>query len=306
MKFHTKQSGSAIEDSPFGGHAKLVQQLPVRALEDMYKQKCELDVSQYLDGLAYISQYKCRKTGMLFWRPKEISGDEAFYAEISKKWPSYYKEERWEYHQARNQIIHSQAESILEIGCGRGYFLRSLEPLGVNGVGLELNKDAIHNKETKSQVLQQTLQDFRSHNPHSIDAVCSFQVLEHVCDPYQFLSDCVDVVKPGGKIIISTPNHEYPDHAMMRDAFDLPPHHLNHFNRRVFQRIGKILSLRIVGIYSQPHNLGVHTNDRKPNLFTHLASRALSHGWQAANQLIGQTTSNPRVGHTILAIFQKP
>jgi SAM-dependent methyltransferase len=40
----------------------------------------------------------------------------------------------------------------------------------------------------------------------SFDAVVSFQVIEHVSAPREFLAECARVLRPGGRLILSTPN----------------------------------------------------------------------------------------------------
>ncbi|MBA3284832.1 MAG: methyltransferase domain-containing protein, partial [Nitrosopumilus sp.] len=42
----------------------------------------------------------------------------------------------------------------------------------------------------------------------SIDVVVSFETVEHLNSPEAFLSECIRVIKPGGLLILSTPNCE--------------------------------------------------------------------------------------------------
>lgn len=40
----------------------------------------------------------------------------------------------------------------------------------------------------------------------SVDVVVNFQVIEHLWDQAQFLRECLRVLRPGGELLISTPN----------------------------------------------------------------------------------------------------
>ncbi|MGV0803483.1 class I SAM-dependent methyltransferase, partial [Mycolicibacterium elephantis] len=39
-----------------------------------------------------------------------------------------------------------------------------------------------------------------------VDVVVNFQVIEHLWDQGQFVSECLRVLRPGGTLLISTPN----------------------------------------------------------------------------------------------------
>ena len=40
----------------------------------------------------------------------------------------------------------------------------------------------------------------------SVDIVINFQVIEHLWDQPQFVSECARVLRPGGRLLMSTPN----------------------------------------------------------------------------------------------------
>ena len=41
---------------------------------------------------------------------------------------------------------------------------------------------------------------------HSVDVVVNFQVIEHLWDQPQFVSECARVLRPAGLLMVSTPN----------------------------------------------------------------------------------------------------
>ena len=236
--------------SPFGGMARNVLEMPTSKLISMYQHKCGVDVSDSFRKLDHLVLYECPKTGYRFWRPEEVAGDEDFYRKLSTAWPEYYRTERWEYEHAR-RVISAQSR-VLEVGCGRGWFLRSLEGRITTAKGLEYNRQAIADKVTSFPMESLSINEFSNAYPDSFDVVCIFHVLEHVVDPAIFLKDCLRSLRRGGLLVVSTPNHASSIFRNREDAFDLPPHHMGHFHRDTYVRIARELNLQVSMAIEQP------------------------------------------------------
>ena len=139
-----------IDTSPFNSPAKRVASLPARYVAEMYRQKCKVNILAAFGNVEEIHFYECEATGMRFWRPTSVAGDEGFYRILSAAWPNYYRSERWEYSHVR-KILRS-SRRVLEVGSGRGYFLKSIEGSVADALGLELNESAISTKVTTFDV----------------------------------------------------------------------------------------------------------------------------------------------------------
>ena len=96
---------------------------------------------------------------------------------------------------------------LLDIGCGTGTFLRIVQDMGFDAVGIEPNKKAAEYAADKNHVtaLQGTLDDY-DFSPETFDAVSLIQTLEHLPDPLKTLSDIRMVLKKGGAVFIEVPN----------------------------------------------------------------------------------------------------
>jgi SAM-dependent methyltransferase len=231
--------------SPFGGTPLLVQELSTQLLIEKYTLKCQIDVSRSFGEISKVQLYRCEKTGYKFWRPQIIAGDEEFYKTVSAAWPEYYRTERWEHPFAKKYLIGKK--TILEIGCGPGHFLKTLEGRVTEALGIEPNQNAVRNKVTQLPVCSMSLTEVAK-NFGQFEAIYAFQVLEHVVDPCELIFEALRCLKVGGLLIFSTPNNNHRPFLDFDDAFDLPPHHVGHFNPDVYRKIARLFGLKVLDL----------------------------------------------------------
>ncbi|MGY0613167.1 class I SAM-dependent methyltransferase [Luteimonas sp. A501] len=289
-----------VTESPFGGEARLIMAVPTAYLAEAYRRKCGIEINSLFGDQAHAWLYECNRTGYRFWRPESLAGDEAFYKLLSEHWTNYYRTTRWEYSLARNFV--SKGASVLEVGCGRGYFLQSIEHRVDYAKGLELNRDAIANKVTSVLVERMSLVEVAEATPEFYDIVCAFQVLEHIANPAGFIEGALRCVRPGGLLIFSTPSHAYPAFEAQEDVFDLPPHHMGHFSEETYRRIASHYGLAVKAIKLEP---------RRPTFEAVKRSTATSPVYKVAKLaasllLIGAWRACNETGPNILAVMQKP
>lgn len=99
-------------------------------------------------------------------------------------------------------------KKILEIGSGFGNLVSELRSRGIQAFGLEKNKYAYAASKIVGNSKYSKQGDCEK-NPYkngSFDLVISFQVLEHVADPYKALKESKRVLKRGGEIFFVIPN----------------------------------------------------------------------------------------------------
>lgn len=122
---------------------------------------------------------------------------------------------------------------VLEIGCGNGHLLTRLEHLGWQVEGLEPDPKAA--AIAVSRGLRITNSEFTEQTfaPGTFDAIVMSHVIEHIGDPVTLLRRCRKILKPGGVLVMLTPNLNAPGHRWFgRDWLHLdPPRHLNLFTR---------------------------------------------------------------------------
>ena len=244
---------AATLTGPFGP-AAFVLSFPVERLAAMYRRSFGFDIRPGFAGIDALHLYRCEATGMEFWRPAEVAGVEGFYKDISAVARRYYQEWRWEYDLVLPHV--APGSRLLEIGCGRGYFLRSTEQRAGFAKGIEFNREAIAGKVTRWDVEASTIEHIAAAEGPAYDLVCSFQVLEHVVDPDSFIRGALAALKPGGRLALSVPNHAHRPFARRADPLDFPPHHMNHFTQDTLRRIATVLDLELVAVHIQPRRYG--------------------------------------------------
>jgi SAM-dependent methyltransferase len=129
----------------------------------------------------------------------------------------------------------SSSASILDYGCGAGLFVDFLQEHGVqNATGY----DRYVSKFSSQRVLDQRY-----------DAVVSYDVIEHAEDPRKFFRSLVDLVNPGGLLVIGTPNAQNVSIHRKGDPSLHVPFHRHILSERALLALGQEFSCEPVRVY---------------------------------------------------------
>lgn len=103
-------------------------------------------------------------------------------------------------------LIPENVEDVLEIGCGRGVTGKIIqEKFNCRVTGVELNPEVIEDASMNLwKIIHGDIQKIDV--PGKYDVVLATELFEHLNYPEDFLIKMNKVLKPGGKIILSTPN----------------------------------------------------------------------------------------------------
>ena len=100
----------------------------------------------------------------------------------------------------------------VDLGCGRGELLGALSEAGINAIGVEANPEQARAATAAGQrvVITDIFSFLASQADRSVDVVTALHLIEHLAFPRQveLLAGAARVLRPGGSLILETPNPE--------------------------------------------------------------------------------------------------
>ncbi|MEK7616895.1 MAG: class I SAM-dependent methyltransferase [Patescibacteria group bacterium] len=107
-------------------------------------------------------------------------------------------------------------EKILDVGCGNGYYLNLLNKLGFELILVGIDNDGRALKDARKLIRDNKVKLISANanklplESRSFDKVILSEVIEHVEDEQKVLSEIYRVLKPGGVMVLTTCNKDYP------------------------------------------------------------------------------------------------
>ena len=100
----------------------------------------------------------------------------------------------------------NRSSKLLELGCGRGDFLFEFKKYGFNSYGIDRDLSSVNN-EFGLDVKQCDLsKEAFPYSDETFDVVYHKSVIEHLYNPENIMKETLRVLKPGGKVVILTPD----------------------------------------------------------------------------------------------------
>lgn len=95
---------------------------------------------------------------------------------------------------------------VLDIGCGEGAFTQRLSDRGCTVDVCDLDIEQIRVQGVNKIRIDLNEPDFEKKIQGRYDAVTALEIIEHIENPWKLLRDASAVLKPGGILVLSTPN----------------------------------------------------------------------------------------------------
>lgn len=136
---------------------------------------------------------------------------------------------------------------VLEIGCGKGVFLRQMEQHTCWEIdGADINLEALKDSVAKrSRLLFYNIMEKRMEFKHVYDIVILMDVLEHIENTGEFLEACFFHIKPGGIFIINVPVLQ-----CMYSVYDETMGHFRRYdNKKLLKEFGIIRVSKVITTY---------------------------------------------------------
>jgi len=106
-----------------------------------------------------------------------------------------------------------KGKRVLDIGCGGGILTEAIAREGAEVTGIDQGERVIkiaklHSLESQLDIDYQqiNIENFIKKNKHKFDVITCLEMLEHVPDPASVIRACSQILKPDGKLFLSTIN----------------------------------------------------------------------------------------------------
>jgi trans-aconitate methyltransferase len=259
------KSKSEVVVSPITGRedVKLIRKIDLPSIILAYENTFKLNISHLVSYQQEIGLYKCNESGFHFYYPTNVVGNSDFYHRLEENdW--YYMPNKWAFEESVNHIT---GGAILEIGSAKGDFLSKVRQSYPDAelVGLELNQEAAKEANKRGFNVRIELSgDHVKSNKERYDVVASFEVLEHIPNPMDLLKDAIEMLKPGGKLIVGVPDNSSRASPSLFVTIDnilnMPPHHQGLWDIPSLSYLTKVLPLRLEYIAIEPATASHHSN----------------------------------------------
>ena len=203
--------------------------------------------------------YRCRRCLLGFRHPRRAKSElDALYANgVSTTWewtPSARAD--WRLAEAAIRAYGNASPSVLDIGCFDGSFLASLDH-GATRAGIEIMPEAAAIAERRGVRLLGADFECLRHAADRFDVVTAFDVIEHVEDPFEFLTLLRSASKPGGLLIISTGDLDAQTWRLMKNRYwyCALPEHISFLSERWFRKAAAQLGLEVADCRHYPHSM---------------------------------------------------
>lgn len=132
------------------------------------------------------------------------------------------------YHHADpHQIYHLTAttpyswrgKTVADIGCGAGSFIDHIAGVADKIIAVEPTQMYHESLRARGYEVFNYATEAVKAKPASVDYAVTFQVIEHVLNPREFLSDIKALLKPGGNLLVATPNADDILMKLLPDSF---------------------------------------------------------------------------------------
>jgi SAM-dependent methyltransferase len=149
---------------------------------------------------------------------------------------------------------------LLDVGCGSGDWLLTMRGFGWQVQGMDFDENAVKAARQNGLDVGCGSLEQQEYPDNSFDAVTLNHVIEHVPDPVGTLAECARILKPGGKLVVLTPNSSSLGHSVFKQNWRglEPPRHLHIFSNRSMRLLLARAGFKQISIHPQIARSVIH------------------------------------------------
>ncbi len=202
--------------------------------------------------------WRCRECGLLFQaaRPHEA---ELLAAYGSVEDPVYVAEKENRYLTFRRVVKRlgpGAGRRLLDVGAYCGYFVDVAREAGFEAEGLEISRWAAAQARALGLAVRNETIEERARSGARYDVLTMWDVVEHLADPRRDLAHALELLRPGGRLFLSTIDAASPVARLFGRHWPwLMEMHLFYFDRRNLPALLEGLGFRIAAIRNYVHTV---------------------------------------------------
>jgi len=207
-----------------------------------------------------IDLVRCAQCGLVYLNPQPVNEEirELYSDDYFIQW--YSSEEKRQFSKnffldlfGKNHLLNNGGGSLLDVGCGMGFFLEVARGWNWDVKGVEISPYAsAHCREKVGLDVHTGTLDSAGYQNGYFDVITAFDVLEHLTDLPGFLSSIKRVLKKDGTFIVIVPNYHSPVFQLDRIICGLKkapmpniPEHLTYFTAETLKGLFENNGLRV-------------------------------------------------------------
>ncbi|MDX1613302.1 MAG: class I SAM-dependent methyltransferase [Candidatus Promineifilaceae bacterium] len=196
---------------------------------------------------------RCRRCSLIYANPRLTQ------EEIWQRYsPTYFWDEYMPAHRAAGgeyvEAVHRQRatpllnliepyrqlNTLLEIGCAAGFFLKVAAAERWDVIGIEIMAPAVtYARDTLGLDVRAGVVEEANLPPASFDAIVMIETVEHLLDPAATLRTVHQLLRPGGVFLVAVPNYNSLMRSLLGSSWSVlsPAEHLYYFTEHTLERM---------------------------------------------------------------------
>jgi 2-polyprenyl-3-methyl-5-hydroxy-6-metoxy-1,4-benzoquinol methylase len=212
-----------------------------------------------------------------------------------------------------------KTNKILDVGCGRGWFLIEAKKRGWEVYGTEFSEKAIEVCEASGLNMKMGKLENNTFSQGVFDIITSFEVIEHINNPLEEIANIHRFLRKGGLFYCTTPNFNAYLRYYLRENYNnviVYPEHLSYYTRSTLKKLMRVNNFNTQRVLTTGVSISSIKMSKLPGSEQPTSSDSsdeklrnkISSSWylRAIKKFVNSTLSIFGVGITLKGYFIKP